>query len=319
MKENNKERSTSLHRCPACGQGQSFKEIERWGEFFILRCVECGLEFSDPMRAGDSAWYDESYIVRHRIIDDRVRSYYRWAVRHLSVRGRLLDVGCGAGVFVNFAIRNGFEAYGLDFSEEAVSLGRTWFGLDRFFLGSPRGLKERENIKDFNIVTFFEVLEHTEDPGEFLEEIKSILVDNGCVAISVPYRDRWPIREQIDYPPHHLTRWTPEALQRLFERHGFDVQRVELTSRFRSFWQFLGYFLRIVFYKILGIPVMPGPPQGPRHGHRWLQNRFIGKVLSLLRLRQIRDLLMLLPAVVIYPFVFRKFQGSNITLLARKR
>lgn len=307
------------YRCPACDQTATFENVERWADFSIVRCADCGLEFSDPMKAGDATWYDESYVVRHRIIDDRVRTYYRWAVRYLPVRGRLLDVGCGAGVFVHFAFKKGFDAYGLDFSEEAVALGRTWYGLDRFYLGSPRGLKEREKLDDFNVVTFFEVLEHTEDPGHFLEEIKSLLSRDGFVAISVPFRDRWPIREQIDYPPHHLTRWTPEALRRLFQRHGFDVQRVELTSRFRSFWQFLGYFIRIAFYRVLGIPVMPAPPKGPRPGRQWLEIRYVGKILSTLRLRQIRDGMMLPPALLAYPFFFRKFQGSNITLLAQKR
>lgn len=307
------------HLCPACEQTASFNDVERWRGFLIVRCGVCGLEFSDPMRAGDASWYDDSYVVRHQIIDNRVRSYYRWAVRHLPGKGRLLDVGCGAGVFVNFARQKGFEAYGLDFSEEAISLGKAWYKLNCFFLGSPRGLLEREKLKKFDAVTFFEVLEHTENPADFLEEIKSVLNEGGSVAISVPFRDRWPLREKIDYPPHHLTRWTSDALRRLFERCGFEVQRVELTSRFRSFWQFLGYFLRVAFYAVLGIPVMPGPPSASRLGHRWLKNRFVGKGLSILRLRQVRDGLMIVPALVFYPFFFRKFQGSNITLLAKKR
>ena len=43
--------------------------------------------------------------------------------------GKLLDIGCGEGVFVNYAQKCGFDAYGVDFSKEAIQLGQRWFGL----------------------------------------------------------------------------------------------------------------------------------------------------------------------------------------------
>lgn len=77
---------------------------------------------------------------------------------------------------------------------------------------------------NFDVVTFFEVLEHQENPQWFLDVAKKFLSDEGCIAMSVPNRNRWQkAPDTLDYPPNHLTRWSPNALRNFLERNGFEI------------------------------------------------------------------------------------------------
>jgi len=196
-------------------------------------------------------WYDRAYIIRHIAIDTRIRDYYRWTIASLPFRGKLLDIGCGEGVFINYSRKKGFNAYGVDFSKEAIELGEMRYGLKTLFNCSLFEIKEVMRISGFDIVTFFEVLEHIDRPKEFLAEVKTLLKEGGYVAVSVPFRDRWPFREFNDYPPHHLTRWTEKSLRTFFQTNGFEIVKLRIGSGLRSYCIFLGYLIRGLIYSVL--------------------------------------------------------------------
>jgi SAM-dependent methyltransferase len=58
--------------------------------------------------------------------------------------GRVLDVGCGTGVFVEKAIASGFDASGLDASPEMVSLASCRVGVERVRLSRMQDITERD-------------------------------------------------------------------------------------------------------------------------------------------------------------------------------
>ncbi len=76
----------------------------------------------------------------------------------------------------------------------------------------------------FDLVTFFEVLEHQAAPAEFLRSVKSCLKPRGSIALSVPNRERWLTGPDVlDYPPNHFLRWNADALNKFLEMQGFEV------------------------------------------------------------------------------------------------
>src|SRR5438132_718109 len=73
----------------------------------------------------------------------------------------------------------------------------------------------------FDVVTFFEVLEHQAAPAEFLRSVKSCLKPRGSIALSVPNRERWLTGPDVlDYPPNHFLRWNVGVLKRFLEMQG---------------------------------------------------------------------------------------------------
>ena len=306
--------------CPGCGALEHHAVIEEVHAFSILRCGNCSLEFASPMKNPGGDWYDRAYILRHSAIDSRIREYYRWAISHLPKQGKLLDIGCGEGVFVAYARRNGIDAYGVDFSKEAIELGRRWYGLTTINNCSIADLQKTDDRKQFDMVTMFEVLEHQEKPTDFIKELRSVLRDGGLLIASVPFKNRWPIRDFGDYPPNHLTRWTEKSLRMLFEAVGFSGICIERSSRLGSYHNFLGYFTRKVVYRAFGLHTVGFNSENANKTFRGklLKTTVFKRYFSLLRPRQIRDILLWPFALLTFPFAFPWFQGDNLMILATK-
>ncbi len=164
-----------------------------------------------------------------------------------GVRGRLLDVGCGDGLFLLHARDLGFDVWGVDFDERSVSAARKRLGLESLYamtfedfyrFAIDRGL-------NFDVITFFEVLEHQDRPREFLAMVKGLLREGGYIAGSVPNRESLFVKKfhrdpkcYIDYPPHHFLRFSQASLRRALELSGFrDLEVVQLDVDLKDlFW-----------------------------------------------------------------------------------
>jgi len=161
-----------------------------------------------------------------------------------SIKGkserRLLDVGCGYGIFLNLAKDQGWKVYGIELSEDACQFARKNFGLN-VFCGD---LKEASFPKDhFDVVTLWNVLDHTTNPLEQLLEIKRILKDNGLLFIRLPnflfqgksrcigeafdrlFFGRTYLSRKISVS--HLYAFTPSSIANLLERVGFSTFRLK--------------------------------------------------------------------------------------------
>ncbi|MFQ5663668.1 MAG: class I SAM-dependent methyltransferase [Terriglobia bacterium] len=163
------------------------------------------------------------------------RASQRWniqvALKALGSPKRLLDIGCGPGQFLALARERGHRVAGLDFNPESLRLGREVFGLADLFCGSLEQFVQNEGRK-FDAVVALEVLEHTEQPIEFLRQTARVLLPGGRLYLSVPGWDRWPriFDPEADFPPHHLTLWTEQALAQALERAGFTCEGVVRSS-----------------------------------------------------------------------------------------
>lgn len=224
--------------CPIC-EGRDNKLIGTWGEYKILRCVNCEVEFAFPFKQASAEEYDHAYSGG----GGGWREFYRQGRKrrsrfkdftdvHKVVReilkglrgGKLLDAGCGRGGFLASMREYGFDVYGFDFSRVAVEYAKKRFGLEKVIVSSWKGLPS--DWRDFNIITALEVLEHLDDPFGFVKKAKEILAPNGWLILSVPNRERTGERSIYNvpgnYPPNHLTRWSAKPLYILLERAGFQ-------------------------------------------------------------------------------------------------
>jgi len=198
-------------------------ENSHGSELFV--CGACDLHFWHPARMPDGAWYERAYQGRDRTampLEPGHRFFLSDAKRPKS--GRLLDLGCGVGNFLAAARDAGFEVTGVEVNRNAAQFAREHYRLDRVFAMQPEEFRDACVDGKFDVVTFFEVLEHQEDPRGFLRYAMECMKDEGYVALSVPNRNRWKKGvETLDYPPNHLTRWSPTALRSFLERAGFEV------------------------------------------------------------------------------------------------
>lgn len=214
--------------CPACGQSKTERLRFYRTDYTLLRCLACGLRFSDPMKGeGD---YSPTYERRRSLILANPpaalkRAAERWniqvALQALGHTKRLLDIGCGTGQFLAIAREHGHQVAGLDFNPDSLRVAREVFGLTDLFCGSLNQFVQSDGRK-FDAVVALEVLEHTEEPIEFLRQTASLLLPGSTLYLSVPGWNRWPriFDPEADYPPHHLTYGPNKRLDNRWSERG---------------------------------------------------------------------------------------------------
>lgn len=226
--------------CPLCKEEIAKELVETYGEYEIIRCCRCDVEFSLPFRQATSEDYDEAYRENekqwqraYKLKRKKRISFYDgfmdiYTVLYKSLRlpnkkGKLLDAGCGNGYFLSLMRELGYEVYGFDFSRVAVNFAKRVYKLKNVIACSW------ENVpldwRDFSVITALEVVEHLDKPLEFLFKMRELLSPEGILIISVPNRERVGERNLYkippNYPPNHLTRWSRKALSVLLEKAGF--------------------------------------------------------------------------------------------------
>ncbi len=150
------------------------------------------------------------------LFDLQVASVYRDLKRTVpGWRGRIADIGAGAGPYRHLLDQKNTEYIGLDsslaqqFDYEAKDV--TYYDGDKLPLA--------DNSVDGLICT--EVLEHVADPGQLVRELRRVLKPAGKGIITVPWSARY------HYIPHDYYRYTPAALEKLFG----DFSAVEIRPR----------------------------------------------------------------------------------------
>lgn len=220
-----------LYACPGCRAEASCESLETHGTSYRLACGSCGLQFWWPLTGAGADWYAAHGTTTADWCDSLVRPGHRRFLAQPPIRsGRLLDIGCGHGLFLSLARDHaGLEVWGLDWDVRAVEFGRRCRGLNHLYAQSIEAFAAARRGAGFDAVTLFEVLEHQDDPGACLTRAAALLKPGAVLAGSVPNRDRLVIgpREGWDYPPQHLLWFHPPSLMTLLQRTGFEDIRIQ--------------------------------------------------------------------------------------------
>lgn len=191
--------------CPLCALDEP-QHVGREGQFDVARCRRCGLAYVRP-RPTDSdlhTFYNESYyasdqagsmgFTEYRRHEPGIRLVARerlTTMRTYLQPGRLLDVGCAYGFFLDAAREAGWDAVGVELAAAAAARARTEFDLD-----VRAGTLHEQAWPDgaFDAVTLWDALEHTLDPLAILREVHRILRPGGYCFLTVPDAGTWIAR-----------------------------------------------------------------------------------------------------------------------------
>jgi SAM-dependent methyltransferase len=241
--------------CPICKvevEASSFKEVYTSPynnqEYKRYECPNCDVHWWEPLKIIPEFYENEAlggYIDIHEGVGTKLGENHKAFFKHYpsNVRGKLLDVGCGDGSLLRYAKEQGFEVWGIDFDKKSVENAKRNLGIDTIFAMSLEEFYEyakEKNLK-FDVITFFEVLEHQDKPREFLEMVKGLLKEGGYIAGSVPNRERLFVEiDHLDYPPHHFLRFSKFSLEKALNFSGFkDVEVYELYLPFIGLFPYL--------------------------------------------------------------------------------
>jgi 2-polyprenyl-3-methyl-5-hydroxy-6-metoxy-1,4-benzoquinol methylase len=211
--------------CPACSSALQNGPDEVFRRSSLYCCSACDLQFWHPVAMPDVTWYEAAYQGRDQHIMPLEPGHrFFLSTNHVPKGGKLMDVGCGTGNFLAAAKAVGFEATGIEFDRNAAKCAREYVGLKSIFSCTLEEFAAQHPQEKFDVITFFEVLEHQDRPLDFLRLVKCCLKRNGYIALSVPNRERWQkAPDVLDYPPNHLTRWNARSLSRFLTAQGFEI------------------------------------------------------------------------------------------------
>ncbi len=202
----------------------------------MVVCTDCGVGRYDPPLAPDEVFegYPSEYYGQLGMkFSPGVEALVRLAAtrqsaflsRGLSPRARVLDVGCGRGVIFGPLADRGLELHGVEIRIEAVE------GADPRAEVSiaPRLAEAGYAAEFFDEVVIWHALEHVIDPRGTLAEVHRILRSGGRLVVAVPNfasaQARWSGAAWFHLDaPRHLYHFPLEALERLLEDLGFEVE-----------------------------------------------------------------------------------------------
>jgi SAM-dependent methyltransferase len=237
----NQQRSKANGSCLICG-GRKVHYNFSLGKFRIEECANCGLMRLNPRPTAQelATIYPSDDVGRDSGSDapqhvSRLRSltadYYLGLLEAYvgrTLKGRLLEIGCGYGDFLVRAADRGLTVTGLDYSANAVRVPLDRLkGRAQVICGDLGQLLASGDRFDF--VVFKDSLEREHDPTAFLQNVHELLDENGVAMGIVPsldsvsarlMRSRWP-----EFKPEHLWYFSPATLTRLLHVEGFGALR----------------------------------------------------------------------------------------------
>lgn len=146
--------------------------------------------------------------------------------KFVPTRGRLLDVGCALGFFMEAATRRGWLVAGVDISEHATSYARDELGLDAR-TGTLQSLPFESGAYD--VVTAWDVIEHVTDPVGELRAMRRLLRAGGLLVLSTPdigsrlaklTKSRWM---GFKLAEEHLVYFDRDTVEKALAHAGFEV------------------------------------------------------------------------------------------------
>lgn len=226
-------------QCAICGQEIDSKPLAEYKEYKLYHCKTCDAMFWHPMKGIEAQSYDADDIAGALSWLELTAVSWRHSrfLQNPPAKGRnLLEVGCSTGEFLIMAQNAGYSVTGIDYSQGATEFARSQFGLKEVYPYTMEQLISQKPDVKYDVIVFFEVLEHLDNVPGFMDSVRKLLKPGGFVALSVPNRERWRFssekffRPKWDLPPNHLTRWNIPALVNLFTSYGFSALSVEVEA-----------------------------------------------------------------------------------------
>jgi SAM-dependent methyltransferase len=228
--------------CLLC-RGSEFKPFIREGEWQYLRCLTCGLIFLDPQ---PSKKFLHNHYQDYLPVDDRgIESWHKLMAKvfaksagliqkEIPVPGRLLDIGCGYGFFLEEMAQRGWQVEGLEISATGLSYGREKLGLDVSDSPLPRP-DWQDNCYD--VITLFYVIEHLHNPRVVLREAHRLLRKGGLLLLRWPHTAPiarmlrpWAKRMRLYQAPSHLFDFSPVTIYKILDQLEFHEIRTTVCG-----------------------------------------------------------------------------------------
>ena len=252
----NERKAIEFVSCNLCNSN-STKPLMKINGFHIVKCRNCKLAYVNPRLKPVSLHkiYNKNYYKNPAF--NGAKSSFCGYMEYLQEKdfivatfkkrldqienylkgGKLLDVGCAYGFFLELAKKNGWQVQGTEISEAAYMYAKNKLKLPVL----NKALEEAEfKNESYDVVTLFDVIEHLPSPNAAIKEIRRILKPNGLLVITTPDIGSLSAKllgrnwEEIKRVREHIYFFSRSTLKSMLELNNFKVLRTESAGRYFS-------------------------------------------------------------------------------------
>ena len=198
-------------------------------EIQLYNCNDTGYRFYHPDGIwGDGLFYEELQ-KNNNWYYAKDRWEHRKGIELISDKDKVLEIGCGDGVFLEMLKKKGVQHMeALELNESAVAKLN---GQGYKVHNETIEIFASKNANTYDVVCFFQVLEHIHDIKSFLDGALLTLKKGGRMIIAVPHNNpyllRYDINHTLNLPPHHAGLWNQQAFENL--QKFFDITLTHLS------------------------------------------------------------------------------------------
>lgn len=239
-------------KCSLCGctsMRKMFTELDRGTSYSSYYCSNCDLY----QTIGDVSAVSPDYVVLKESdlstdhvwlqTDHKRRAFQQWwslMKRHtatvISGNARsVLDVGCGVGGFLDYAVSQGVRAYGFDASQAQARRARQYHESVRCCIDVNEYISEFSLKHRVDYVTMWDVFEHIREPNQTLSGLRECLTRTGLLFISTPNGAVTILKIMLArllgkapglIPWEHVFYYSKRSLRIVLENNGFHVKEI---------------------------------------------------------------------------------------------
>lgn len=239
-------------KCNICHSSICKSFPNKFFKNILLRCQKCGLIFVEPQPEFSELKkiYSQNYfknsnsnsIGYENYLEDKPNIIKTFEKRFKNIeklypkKGKILDLGCAMGFFLEVAENHGWTPYGVEISNYASDVAKKRFS-DKIFNGTLEQTCFPNNF--FDIITMWDYLEHIPDPSQELTLICQLLKKDGVLILSTPNADSLPHRifrnKWMGYKDQeHLYYFSEKNILTLLEKTGFKVLKIKKIGKYIS-------------------------------------------------------------------------------------
>jgi 2-polyprenyl-3-methyl-5-hydroxy-6-metoxy-1,4-benzoquinol methylase len=236
-----------VQTCPVCGFSSENAEVKT--EIFgakYSQCINCSHVFllDRPNKKSINNFYlnDITYAATYtdkNAAESRLNAiavpWLKWTIEVYKKQygkkpERILDIGSGAGHFVEACRREGIKADGIELSESSRAFAKTVWGIE---LDSRDFVEVAKEYEGYDIVTFWGLLEHTPNPGILVETAYNVVSKSKNGGLVISKLPRWnslssaiqrlstdSVIRHLD-PMGHIMAFTDSSAAEVYYRNGF--------------------------------------------------------------------------------------------------
>jgi len=160
--------------------------------------------------------------------------------KHLSLKNaRVLDIGCGGGLFLALLKEEGAEVIGIELSDSRAQYAKTKHNLKIYKYPIEGEFWQKGFANHFDAVTLWDVIEHVNYPYQTLRCAVNVLKEGGVLLIDTPCRDSF--YHQFGELTYRLSGGRfPTFLNVMYSSHLFGHKQIFSTTEMKELFESIG-------------------------------------------------------------------------------